>query len=248
MKKFVLIDHDGGISVCGGVAIFLRNNIYYEQLNIQSPLQHIAIRASIPYPITICNIYLPDQNVQKTEILHIISQLPRPFLLLGDLNANNELWKSATARNNNGKIIEEILMSDDSNILLNIPGIPTHFNFSSRTESTIDLSFADSRLASKVRWSADSELHGSDHYPIYLKLPSTKEKQSLKPKWIFHKADWGKFSENTSLESPVEQISTLSVDELIEKVNNEILQAAELSIPQSHPPKDRSYLCSSLVE
>lgn len=233
--KEVRQDFDGGISACGGVAIYLRNNIYYEELTIQTRLQVVAIRASIPYPVSICNLYLPDQNTDKSEVLQVLNQLPRPFLMLGDLNAHNSLWGSVS-RNNNGKIIEEILLSD-SHLLLNTYGIPTHFNFTSRTESVIDLALADSSLATKVLWSADEELHGSDHYPIYLKINTPKEKSSLNPKWRFHKADWNKFAGNVSFESVMEENSTLNADQIMQNINDEILLAAKMSIPQSKPSK-----------
>ncbi|KAI5750569.1 hypothetical protein M8J76_016751 [Diaphorina citri] len=231
----IKLDFDGGISACGGVAIYLRNNIYYEELTIQTRLQVVAIRASIPYPVSICNLYLPDQNTDKSEVLQVLNQLPRPFLMLGDLNAHNSLWGSVS-RNNNGKIIEEILLSD-SHLLLNTYGIPTHFNFTSRTESVIDLALADSSLATKVLWSADEELHGSDHYPIYLKINTPKEKSSLNPKWRFHKADWNKFAGNVSFESVMEENSTLNADQIMQNINDEILLAAKMSIPQSKPSK-----------
>ena len=41
----------------GGVATFIHSSLPYERVNLNSPLQAVAVRVTLAYPITICNIY-----------------------------------------------------------------------------------------------------------------------------------------------------------------------------------------------
>lgn len=148
-KHFEILrkDYCEGNRACGGVAIFIKDCIYFEPLNIISPLQVIAARIYQPIPYTICNIYLPPLRlITKQELLDIVSQLEPPYVIVGDFNAHNTLWGS-NHTNPKGKIIEEILTQNSNIILLNQYGEPTHFNISTRTESTIDLALSSSSIS-----------------------------------------------------------------------------------------------------
>jgi len=48
-------------------------------------------------------------------------------------------------------------------------------------------------------WQTDSDLHGSDHYPIVI-TTDTPSPSFSKPTWKLHKADWAAFSHQAALE------------------------------------------------
>ena len=77
----------------GGVCILVRNDIPHSEVQIQTPLQAIAIQITLKKKMSICSIYLPPNNeIDEQEIDNLITQLPSPHLLLGDFNAHSKLW------------------------------------------------------------------------------------------------------------------------------------------------------------
>ena len=86
---------------------------------------------------TVCSIHLPHIDAERNDILNLLQQLPKPFLLLGDINARHHLWGEETD-NQKGKKIEELLLEEDL-ILLN-KNEPTHYHIQTNIYTTIDLS------------------------------------------------------------------------------------------------------------
>ncbi|KAG5862917.1 hypothetical protein JTB14_002287 [Gonioctena quinquepunctata] len=171
----------------GGVLTMIRNDIQFENVDIQSRLQVVAIRIKAPVLLSICNIYLPQDNWQENDITHIIEQLPTPFLLLGDFNAHNPLWGSELL-SNRGRIVEQILENDQVAILNT--GSPTYFNMRSRKFSSIDLSLTSSNLLYQLEWAPLNDLHGSDHFPIIINDNNNDRPLNLPTKWITAGANW----------------------------------------------------------
>ena len=79
--------------VSGGVCILVRNDIPHSEVQIQTPLQTIAVQIATKKKITLCSIYLPpNSDIIAQELDNLITQLPTPYMLLGDFNAHNKLW------------------------------------------------------------------------------------------------------------------------------------------------------------
>lgn len=79
----------------GGVATFIKNNTQRHQVNLQIHLEAIAVTANFQTQICVCNIYLPDSiNFTLQEFTDILSQLPKPFILVDDSNSWNPQWGS----------------------------------------------------------------------------------------------------------------------------------------------------------
>ena len=110
----------------GGVAILVRKELPSTNLHLNTNLQAVAIRLQLDKLYTICSLYLPPNDpVTRQQIENLISQLPEPFLLLGDYNARHPLWGD-NVTNAKGTIVESIL-DTTSNSLLN-DGKPTHLH------------------------------------------------------------------------------------------------------------------------
>ncbi|KAK2578795.1 hypothetical protein KPH14_012641 [Odynerus spinipes] len=233
----------------GGVATYIKDNIPCEELQINTALEAVVVSVSIPHKITICNVYLPNSyNFTLHELQDLSSQLPTPFILVGDFNSHNLLWGSSRT-NSRGKIIENWL-DQQTTILLNTHE-PTHFNFSSGTFSPIDLSFCSPSLASRIDWSVDSDLHDSDHFPLHIKIHSNhNQPDSITSmvnthKWIFKKADWGLYSkileDQLTIFDTTNSADKFDVDNQLALISTEILSAAEQAIPitagRPHKPK-----------
>ena len=69
----------------GGVAIFIKKDILFSNVELDTTLSAIAVRVSLHRTITICNIYLsPSERISRSDVVHLIDQLPTPFLLVVD--------------------------------------------------------------------------------------------------------------------------------------------------------------------
>lgn len=227
-------DYCGGMRACGGVAIFVKNTVHYEVLNINSPIQVMAVKIHHPMKFTLCNIYIPpSQTIEKVDLLNILNQLESPYLLLGDMNAHNTAWGS-NDNNQKGKILESILNQNNNLVLINQPGVPTHFNFSSQTESTIDLALCTSSLSPKLTWKRHDYLCTSDHYPITISY-HTRNSNSLetKKKWLFHKANWSQFTQHVKLDFVNQNEEVYDVNQQTKQTVSEILNSANSFVPKS---------------
>jgi len=184
-------------SLHGGVAILVKNTTPHQQLHINTGLQATALRATCHKTITICSIYLsPSTAYSITELETLIGQLPPLVLLLGDFNAHSQQWGS-NERSTRGKMVEDFLLK--SNLSLLNSGSPTYLHPATASFSAIDLSIKHPALYLDFCWQTDSDLHGSDHYPIVI-TTDTPSPSFAKPTWKLHKADWAAFSHQAALE------------------------------------------------
>lgn len=123
MKDYNIYRQDRLRNNHGGVAILINKNNTAIEIPLTTNLEAVAVRVNYPEPCTICSIYIPpNRNITYLEMDQLIKSLPSPYIITGDFNAHNPIWKS-THKNQHGSVIEDIL---DTNILLN-NGKPTHF-------------------------------------------------------------------------------------------------------------------------
>ena len=196
----------------GGAAIMVRKNVQHSVVNINSSLQAVAVRVLFDKYITICSLYLPpDLELNLIELQNLVTQLPSPFLILGDFNAHNTMW-GGTTLDVKGEIIEDLVNSNPISILND--GSFTYHNIYNNSYSAIDLSICSSSIYLDFEWSVDEFLNGSDHYPIYLKTVKNITSSST-PKWKLEQADWTKYSQyivlNRKFESFMNHIAAKSI-------------------------------------
>ena len=153
----------------GGVAIFIRANIYCSKVNFNSSLEAVAITIFLQdQKITICNIYLPNsQRLQLADLVELKSQLPKPFIILGDYNTHNPLCESKLT-DPRGQIVGKFI--DDINPNLLNKTQQTHFNASKGSESTVDLAVVSLSIAENFELIVADQLHDSDHFPLIINM------------------------------------------------------------------------------
>ena len=75
-----------GLHAHGGVAILVHNSIHLQEIALQSTLPVVAVK------VTMTHLYLPPgQPLSATELFDLFSELPTPFIIVGDFNAHNSL-------------------------------------------------------------------------------------------------------------------------------------------------------------
>ncbi|GFT61969.1 putative RNA-directed DNA polymerase from transposon X-element [Trichonephila clavipes] len=87
-------DVDGDTSPTGGVCLFTSNLFPSNVVTLHTSLQAVAVRIHVHSLVTVCCVYLPPNDVvPQVDLNHLVSQLPAPFILLGDFNGNSPLWE-----------------------------------------------------------------------------------------------------------------------------------------------------------
>ncbi|GFX57760.1 RNA-directed DNA polymerase from mobile element jockey [Trichonephila clavipes] len=83
-------DVDGDTSPSESVCLFT-SHLYSS--NVVTSLQAVAVRIHIHSLVTLCCVYLPPNDVMpQVDLNQLVSQLPAPFILLGDFNGHSPLW------------------------------------------------------------------------------------------------------------------------------------------------------------
>jgi len=223
-----VVDYPQGVRPSRGAITLIHTSIPYQEIDLLTPLEAIAIRLHTTKPITVCNLYItPNENLRQQHLNNLIQQLPPPFILVGDMNAHNQMWGSLVT-NDHGRVIENILMTTDA-CLLNT-GEATHEHLQTGTSSCIDLCLVSSLLLTSYEWVREEDLHGSDHYPIMVRenpiLPP-----SVPQRFLLNRADWPQF--NLLTDKNYDHLKTLSTDEMTTGFTSSLIEAADNSIPKS---------------
>ena len=210
-----------------GTALLINKNTNFKKLQLNTNLQAVAAKVWLNKWYTVCSLYLPHINVSEAEIVNLIDQLPKPFLLLGDMNARHSLW-GEPIDNEKGKLFERLLSHQDIS-LLNSDN-PTHFQVQTGTYTTIDLSICSDDCLLDFTHDVKTNLHGSDHYPMLIRKIPPPELDEPSYRFKTEKANWLKFKDLTNNYTPPD---TNNVDELVDHLNTFIISAAKESIPIS---------------
>ena len=221
----------------GGVGILIHNSCFQQYIPLNSSLQAVAVQATLHKPLTICSLYLPPSiPVTTHELESLISQLPPPFLLLGDFNAHSQLWG---CRNTDGRgLMFEELFSNLDLCLLNSKE-PTYLSPATGSVSAIDLSICSPSLYLDWEWKVEEDNCGSDHFPIVLQITHYLNSERP-PRWQLHRADWEYFQSTCSREINRETFN--NIENPMVAFTSCLIEIASASIPKSstkskHIPK-----------
>ena len=212
----------------GGVCTLVKQNISHVRIQLTTDLQAVAVRCHLDRQYTVCNIYIPPrEQVSSQQLDDLLSQLPPPYLLVGDFNARHPLWGD-DATNQRGRLIEAFLHRRNCCILNQQH--PTHFHSQTATLSSIDLSLSSPEIVANFGWAVSDCLYNSDHFPVLLSVP-TNVPLKRTPRYIFDRADWPAFRIAALCDRDV--ASFASVDEAVAYFNQVIIYAANESIPKT---------------
>ena len=221
-------DDTSGNRAHGGVATLVSDSVHSSPLPLTTPLQAVAVRVHVPQPVTFCNIYLPEwAPATPPNLQSLVSQLPHPYVLLGDVNAHSPLWGDTMA-DGRGCMLESFI--DDNDLILLNNGQKTRFNSFNGSFSAIDLSICSPSAASLFEFSVHNDLCGSDHFPIILRLQTDFQIPSRPAQWSLKRANWKRFAGLADLSGSLQEPDVKSK---VAKISEIIISAAEGSIPQT---------------
>jgi exonuclease III len=175
LRGFEIYSHDhlGGERANDGTAILVLDCVYSVSVPPHTTLQALAVRITLgALSFTICNIYLPPAlPIAHSGLVRLISQLPTPFVLLGDFNAKHIVW-SSDINDDRGVLIHDLYSRLDLSLLNS--GAFTHFSLASRTSPALDLTFCSPALSTHLEWPVLCDLHSSDHFPVNFHIASSR--------------------------------------------------------------------------
>lgn len=174
----------------GGSAILVHNSRPFSEFPVITDLQAVAIQVHLNRKVTVCSIYMPpNENIDITQILDLIQQLPTPFMLIGDFNARHTLWGDNII-NARARILERILLTENSSFLNT--GSHTHCHLQTNSFTCIDLALCSTQILNDFEWKVSEDLNGSDHLPLLLTINNFNQvEQPIR--FNFRRADWAKF-------------------------------------------------------
>ena len=228
-------DKNGG----GGVALLIQKDIKYSVNGLFDSLnlEICAITLQINnMEVNLVSYYNPPNLQIYKTLFEILNRSKNQFIVMGDLNAKSTQW-NASANNQNGEILNEILLENDCIVVNNNEF--THFGFNGNSKSILDYCI----ISSKLHKAFDSfcvltnEDMTSDHVPISATFSNKKDKSNnygnnkniTNKKYNLQKADWIKFKSKLPTETSLEVCN--DVDRLNKFVKESIINAADNSIP-----------------
>ena len=216
----------------GGVCIYVSNNFPHFQVTLTTTLQALACSVRIGRSrLCFCSLYLPPTDTfTLPDLTNLINQLPQPFVLCADANSRHLMWGSDRC-DTRGNIWERVIRQN-ALYLLN-DGCPTRLDEYTGLWSHIDITVATSSLGQYLDWHTDSELHASDHCPIYITYDGVGVGNTGLPHegfrgWNLNRANWTDFASRCDFHG----IDYTDVASAYERMVGIFMEAARETIPQ----------------
>ncbi|GFU07876.1 putative RNA-directed DNA polymerase from transposon X-element [Trichonephila clavipes] len=157
-------DVDGDASPTGGVCLFMSHLYSSNVVTLHTSLQAVAILIHIHYLVKVCCIYLPPNAVvPQVDLNKLFSQLPAPFILLGDFNGHRHLWGHDDT-NSRGRHTEQLISNHSPDSLTMTR--KSYFHASPRTFHSLYFVICLPSLLPLLNFEVDQDLHNSDHFPL----------------------------------------------------------------------------------
>lgn len=234
---YTLVRKDRTSQKGGGICIFIKNTLSYNDLNLVNPVPWFEIQGITTCGINILNIYIPPNNhVQQHILSDIFNQFSSRTLILGDFNARNTHWNNSS-NNCNGLRLANVL--DDTNFVLLNDSQYTRYPDTTigshhASPSLIDLNIASPDLAPRCVTSVVDVYLDSDHSIIFTDIDThIMHNNIFRPRWSLKRADWKKFNDHITMAIPQIKTDMQSVNDLNCSFITSISNAAQSSIPRT---------------
>ena len=122
----------------------------------------------------------PSFSLNSQHLDNLLQQLPSPYILLGAFNGHNILWGGL---NNDSK--NDICIMNDKSYTYHSP--------STKSFTSIYLSFCHPSLYLDYNWSVCEDQHNIDNFPIIIEQ-NTFSTKDHNPKWKLNRANWDLFN------------------------------------------------------
>ena len=219
--------HQSGDRASGGSSVVVDNSIPQSQIHFNTNIQAVAVKVTLHKTIHVCSIYLTQGDRLNIEYLeHLIAQLPKPFILMGDFNSHSNIW-GCQDTDQKGRIIDVI---NRNNLVLHNNKPYTYLHPGTGAYSAIDLTLADASIFLDYSWKVHDDTCSSDHFPIILEN-SGPELDDKIPRWNLKRTIWDEFKNSCILKIKLDANTT--DEENIAYFSKTLTSIAEESIPKT---------------
>lgn len=143
-------------------------------------------------------VYLPPGSPPSTlDITNLLEQVPKPVLLIGDMNAHHPLWGSSKI-SSRGKVLEAVIEEYNLTVLNN--GDDTFVCHATGIGSSIDIALCSEEITGLLDFDILQDTYSSDHLPIVINLPETHQHHLVRTKWRIEDADWELYRDNVQFQ------------------------------------------------
>ena len=244
LRVYELFRHDRANRHKGGIFTLVRNTIFAVEVGkSEGDIEYLAIRVVLQGgEITVINYNCPPD---KDLTLYSSTGRPQPT---DDFNGHSPSWGYADLHSRREQI--EYWMIENRLILINRPDDqPTHCSRTWMALITPDLAIASEDIQMICDWEVYTQLGGSDHLPVFLKVTLTKQTTSQKKEssWNYKKADWSKFHNLTDvLCRELDTDNSNNISTSVQRLTDCILQAATQTIPRGRRKDYKPYWSNHL--
>ena len=150
----------------------------------------IAVKTTLHKSVNICFIYIPPYDpINDKKLDKLIEQIPKPHILLGELNSHNTI--RGCLKTKKGTDLEKVINSNNLCIVNNKS--PIYLNLSTGFYSAIDTTLSDPSSYMDYTWKVHDDPCGSDHFPMILEITQPIYDNNGPTCWKTNKADWQQF-------------------------------------------------------
>ena len=225
-------NHQAGDMASGGSTIVVNNSVPQSLIPLNTNLQAVAVKITLHRTIHVCSIYLPPgDRFNIADLEHLLAQLPKPFIIMGDFNSHSNVW-GCRDTDQKGRIIEDVI--NRNNLLLYNNKSYTYLHPGTGTYSALDLTLADASIFLDYSWKVHDDTCRSDHFPIILEN-SGPELDDKIPRWNLRRAKWDEFKNSCILKLKTDANDT--VEDNITYFSKTLISIAEESIPRTSSNK-----------
>ena len=135
----------------GGIITLVRHDVKTAEVHLNTHQDSIIEAQAIEITLTqgkikLLHVYNPESSLNIDHLSHLINQLGRKYLVVGDMNGHHTLWDPYIQNNNQcGNALSEYILDLPTIALVTEPGLATHTNNRGIT-STLDLTLCSSNL------------------------------------------------------------------------------------------------------
>jgi len=221
------------IKKSGGVAIYIRSDIPYSTIQIDSTYEIIGVQIfafNNKSPLNLFCIYFPPACKLIYDNLTDIFNYKNSFFF-GDFNSKNIIWGSKST-DTKGRIIEMLL--NNLNLICINNGKPTRID-PNGTESVLELAICSPSIACKSTFDVIEE-YWSDHFPVVINYNINFNSIPIYvPRTINSKrVDWSYFNTKLTKENIPSSLSNISIDNKVDNFNIFIYNMAKNSLPSTY--------------
>ena len=208
----------------------------YEEIEVNSHYQFVAARVHIgrQNPVTFANLYIAGRApLDLNELCRITNDLPKPTVILGDINAHGTDWGNRQT-DSRGRVIEQYIDREQLNMLNS--EAPSHIS-----GTAIDLTILSPEVTLDCDWQVYESVLNSDHFTIIFTIAKSPSDTEPGSNLNYKKANWQESSRDKVWKELSEEKQAITVDTLVDEFYNRLYTAAQNHIPRyihrRHYPK-----------